>query len=347
MERRRDDTGPIRPGDTPDGSSMAHGDELVVRFLQGEGHGSDAEEDVNEWRAASPANEARYRDIARVWARTAPLLDELRAGDLRGPERLLSRLGIGSTRGTKAASWRRASSLPLRWAAAIVVAACMGYALGSMVGRSGAQATGPELVTGAGERATIELADGSVVRLGPDSRLRLPPDPGRREVWLDGRAFFAIARQEGQSFRVRTRLGEALVLGTRFEIQVDERALEVMVVEGRVSLEAGETSVKLEAGEVGRVDQARAVEVTRLEDVIHRLDWTGDFLVFNDTPLRQVVIEVDRLFGAKIVVADSSLLDRTVTGWYAGTTFERTMEAICLIIGAHCRLAGDTAVVEP
>jgi len=325
---------------------MTQRDELVVRFLQGEGHGTDAGEDVNEWRAASPANEARYQDIARVWARTAPLLDELRAGDQRGPERLLSRLGIGATRGRRAEG-RRASTVLLRRAAAIVVAVCLGYALGSRVGRRDAQGTGPELVTGAGERATLELADGSIVRLGPDSRLRLPPDPARREVWLDGRAFFAIAPHEGQSFRVRTRLGEALVLGTRFEIQVNERGLEVVVVEGRVSLEAGERSVELQAGEVGRVDQARAVEVTRLEDVIHRLDWTGDFLVFSDTPLRQVIFEVARLFGAEIMVADSTLLDRTVTGWYAGTTFERTMEAICLIIGAHCRVTGDTAVVEP
>jgi transmembrane sensor len=346
MERRPDDAGSIHPGRTPYGSSMSHGDELVVRFLQGEGHGSAAEE-VSEWRAASPANEARYRDIAWVWARTAPLLEELRAGDDRRAEQLLSRLGVGTSRGTNALAVRRASRIALRRAAAIVVVACMGYALGWMAGRPRTQETGAELVTGAGERATIELADGSVVRLGPDSRLRLSPDPGRREVWLDGRAFFAIARHEGQPFRVRTRLGEALVLGTRFEIQVGEEGLEVLVVEGRVSLEAGETLVKLEAGDVGRVDQARAVEVTRLDDVSHRLDWTGDFLVFKDTPLRQVAVEVGRLFGAKIVIADSTLLERTVTGWYAGTSFERTMEAICLIVGAHCRLAGDTAVVEP
>ncbi|HEX7090060.1 MAG TPA: FecR domain-containing protein [Longimicrobiales bacterium] len=325
---------------------MNRGDELVVRFLQGEEHGPDAEA-VSEWRAASPANEARYRDIAWVWERTAPLLEELRAGDDQRLSHLLSRLGMGATRRTNAVTGRRVSRMPLRRAAAIVVAACMGYALGWMAGRPGAQETGAELVTGAGERATIELADGSIVRLGPDSRLQLPQDPGRREVWLDGRAFFAVARREGQPFRVRTRLGEALVLGTRFEIQVGEQGLEVMVVEGRVSLEAGETSVKLEAGEVGRVDQARAVEVTRLDDVIQRLDWTGDFLVFKDTPLRQVAVEVGRLFGAKVVIADSTLQERTVTGWYAGTSFERTMEAICLIVGAHCRLAGDTAVVEP
>jgi len=346
MERQPDDAGSIRLGQMPHGRSMTRGDELVIRSLQGEEHGPDAEE-VSEWRAASPANEARYQDIARVWARTTPLLDELRASDDRGPEQVLSRLGLGASRRTNAMTGRRVLRMPLRRAVAIVAAACMGYALGWMAGSPRAQETGAELVTGAGERATIELADGSIVRLGPDSRLRLPPEPGRREVWLDGRAFFAIARQEGRPFRVRTRLGEALVLGTRFEVQVGEQELEVMVLEGRISLEAGETSVKLEAGEVGRVDQARAVEVRRLDDVNHRLDWAGNFLVFKDTPLRQVATEVGRLFGATVVIADSTLLERTVTGWYAGSSFGRTMEAICLIIGAHCRLAADTAVVEP
>lgn len=322
---------------------MGHEDELVIRFLDGKARGPD-EQDLREWRAASPANDARYREWERVWARTEPLLAELQAVDPPEIADLLAGSGAPATAAAKASRARRAH---VGWAAVVAAVSVVGYGIGRLSGRPGIPHAGAELVTGADERVTVELEDGSIVRLGPDSRLRIPAGPAGREVWLDGRAFFAIAERDGRPFRVRTRMGEALVLGTRFELQVRDRALRLVVVEGRVALETGDRSVKLEAGEEGRVLDGRAVEVTSADDVLPRLDWAGDFLAFTQTPLSQVAIEVAGRFDAEVVIADSALSSRTVSGWYVGTDFHQTMEAICLVIGAHCMVAGDTAVIEP
>ena len=92
-----------------------------------------------------------------------------------------------------------------------------------------------EVVTGATELATVQLGEGSVVRLAPSSRLRVLA--GReRAVNLEGRAFFAVERMPRHPLRVHTPPGRR-VLGTRFELATNADRLELRVVEGRVALE--------------------------------------------------------------------------------------------------------------
>lgn len=325
-------------------------DEKIIRYLQGRAQGPD-ERELRDWRAASPANEARFRELEAVWERTDPLLDDLRAVDAPTLEELLAGARAGEAMPSRPAAARvparrRSRAWTALWAAAVAGACLLGFGAGRWSAPQQAGHAGAELVTSVGERATVELEDGSVVRLGPESRLRLLAGSASREVWLDGRAFFAIAKQDGAPFRVRTRLGEAVVLGTRFELDARDRALQVVVVEGSVAIGASDASVTVDAGKVGRVDEGGVVSVAGNEDVLRHLDWAGDFLAFQHTPLGQVAIEVARRFDAHVVVADSALLDRTVSGWYVGTDFRQTMEAICLVIGARCAFDGETARVE-
>ena len=63
-----------------------------------------------------------------------------------------------------------------------------------------------EVVTGATELATVQLGEGSVVRLAPSSRLRVLA--GReRAVHLEGRAFFAVERMPTPPATRHTRRG--------------------------------------------------------------------------------------------------------------------------------------------
>src|SRR5207247_1917000 len=111
------------------------------------------------------------------------------------------------------------------WVAGALGAAMVG-AMAVVVGHPGAAPLATdmlgfgaqEFVTGATEAATIHLRDGTVVRLAPQSRLRLTGVPGVREVTLDGRAYFAVAKLAGRPFTVKSRGGQAVVLGTRFEV---------------------------------------------------------------------------------------------------------------------------------
>src|SRR5437870_3238042 len=124
--------------------------------------------------------------------------------------------------------------------------------------------------------------------------VRLLPEAQRREAWLEGRAYFAVAKIEGQPFEVRTRTGTAQVLGTRFDLSVDDNGLRLMVAEGRVALSADGKRVDVKAGEVSQVIAGSSFSVTRVPDVLSLMDWKGSFLAFQSTPLKDVAREIGR-----------------------------------------------------
>src|SRR5262249_8427857 len=139
--------------------------------------------------------------------------------------------------------------VPWSIAAAAMVAAVLA-ARARRPAAAGDAGTGADVVTGANELATVELRDGSVVRLAPSSRLRLSSTRG---VELSGRAFFAVARMPGRPFIVRTRFGAAQALSTRFEVATRTDDVKLLVVEGRVALSGPSTRVEVAAGETSAV----------------------------------------------------------------------------------------------
>lgn len=203
-----------------------------------------------------------------------------------------------------------------------------------------------EFVTGASETATVVLADGTVVRLGPESRLRIPGIRGSREVFLDGTAFFAVAKLPEYPFRVRTRAGDAQVLGTRFEIRTNAGNLRVVVLEGRVALESGTDRVEVGAGEMSLISEGTSSAPVKVDDIRPLVPWLERFLVFQSTPLAEVAMELEREYGVPVEIADDALAGLTVTGWYADKSFEEVLAVVCGVLRAECSIRGGVAYVE-
>jgi transmembrane sensor len=223
-----------------------------------------------------------------------------------------------------------------RWAPWLVAAAAVLVALlDPWAGAAPGVATPAEVVTGASELATVKLADGSVVRLAPSSRLQLAVG-AQREVTLEGRAFFAVASVPGEPFRVRTRTATAHVLGTRFELATEDDGVRLLVLEGRVSLDAPQNTVEVSAGEQSGVRDGAASPPTPLADRAAATAWMGRFLVFQATPLRDAAAEIERLYGSRIIVADSALAGATVTATFTDRTAEDVVRVVCSVLGARC-----------
>jgi ferric-dicitrate binding protein FerR (iron transport regulator) len=74
--------------------------------------------------------------------------------------------------------------------------------------------------------------------------------------------------------------------------------------------------------------------------------WVGNFLVFQDTPLREVAKEVERRFGVPVVIRDSALAERTVTAWFADRTLEEVLRVVCAASLTRCTL-GDVVEIGP
>lgn len=320
-------------------------DEAIIRFLQG--HASASEEaELQAWRRAVPENERRYAEICALWSATARTSRPATLPLRPSATELIEASALRARGPVTAAGTRR------RWIAAALAAAALVLLVLNIprlrVAPSGEDLfAATELTTGPSEMVTAQLRDGSVVRLAPNSRLRVTPTAHAREVWLEGKAFFAIAKQAGRPFIVRTRAGEALVLGTRFEVSVLETDLRVVVVEGRVALTAADATVEIGAGEMSHVVAGTAPSLERADGVEPELEWIKGFLVFQDTPLREVAREIERQYGVRVELPDDGLAERTVTASFTDRSVEEVLMVVCRVADARCTLRDSVASIEP
>jgi transmembrane sensor len=221
-------------------------------------------------------------------------------------------------------------------AAAAIVVACVGiYALRDT----------PEALysAGPGQTTTVSLIDGSVVRLGPSSSLAVWSSD-QRSVSLNGTAFFAVASDSLNPFTIRTDAGRVAVLGTRFELRSGPDSLRLVVVEGRVALTAAGESVEVGQGAVTTIRAGSAPAQPRPANVWDLLEWSEGLLIFQSTPLRQVMEEVSAHFGVPVSVNDSTLASRSVTAWFGDETLSQVVNTICQVVGARCTI-GDVVEV--
>jgi transmembrane sensor len=302
-------------------------DEIIDREQRGEASPAELQQ-LGEWRRASIANEHEYRRLVRMLGVTRTLVASLRSQPPSAAALL------GRRRNDPPVSARRARWTP--WLVAGAVAA--GLFLGFMIPRRSAPSASwgvADVATGAAEMTTIQLGDGSVVRLAPASRLRVATNDSTREVTLDGRAYFVVAKMPDKPFVVHTTVGNARVLGTRFELSTREHELNLVVVEGRVALSTGQGNVEVRGGQQSGVRDQQTLPATAVANADRMEQWVGKFLVFQSTPVRDAAREVERMYGIR-VVADSIIGRRTVTATFTDQTATQVLDVLCSVVNAQC-----------
>lgn len=322
-------------------------EDTLFRSLTGRATG-DEESAVRRWREAAREHESRYRELGRL-LRMSTHVDTVRRGRTTAPNAVA--LIAASERKLDDSVARAARLLGRRiwvpWvvgAAAAAVAAAVAWNLSGVTPPTvGFRVS--EFVTGHGETATVSLTDGTVVRLAERSKLKLLGNAGGRDVALQGRAYFAVAKHKQRPFRIETSAGEVAVLGTRFDLQAEQENLRLVVVEGQVRLSAGGGRAEVRAGEMGRLIKGTPVPVVRVPDVGRLVAWKGNFLAFQDTPLEEVAREIERQFGIRIEIRDARLVKRTLTGWFTDWSQAEIMEAVCGVANARCETSATRIVM--
>jgi len=212
-----------------------------------------------------------------------------------------------------------------------------------------------DITTRRGQRATLDLTDGTRVVLGAESRLRLPADfgaagrQGAREVYLDGEGFFEVVHDSTRPFRVHTRLGIAEDLGTKFAVTTypEMRELHVAVASGQVAiLRAKRALVTLGQGDVASLDPDGVVTLTRDVDVAPYFAAADGELLLNKTLFRDAVLRLERWYDITIQLRDTSLLARTITARFRTESAEQAIALVALSLEARAHWDGRTVVLS-
>jgi ferric-dicitrate binding protein FerR (iron transport regulator) len=314
-------------------------DDLILRSLEGALSPAESRS-LEQWRAERPEHERHYVEMVRL----AELLAARTSRSIPPPASRIIALSDGR-RGPRAGRLAR-----LAWVGAALAAAALLVTVGNRAGnsRKGVIQASPlgEVVTGPGEASTILLADGSVVRLAPESRISIRDLTTKREVEFEGTAFFAIAKQPGLPFVVRTSAGTATVLGTRFELRTAAREMRVLVVEGKVAVRDAGNELRLGAGEMTFVGSGARPTISKVTVPGAQVAWLGKVMLFQDTPLTQVAQEIEDRYGLPVVIADSALAGHLVSGTFPGQPIERVTAVVCEIVNADCTIGSGAVTIR-
>lgn len=168
----------------------------------------------------------------------------------------------------------------------------------------GLAAWGQGYSTGQGQQANFRLADGSHVRMRPESRVRVRFFGGERRIVLErGQAFFEVAHDDKRPFIVDAGRAEVRAVGTRFDVKRDQGDVEVVLLQGRVEVTA--TDVDNTRWMLGPGQQIRVGEHPQSATPTRAAIPTAATgrLIFHDIPLAEAVAEINRDSRQKIRLA--------------------------------------------
>ena len=308
---------------------------LLDRYLAGEASAGDAQA-VRDWLADHPDNPLLLDDLR--------LIRRVAAG--RIPESSVDATWAKARRALDVPRQPRRSRRPL------VVALAAAAVLVALIGTRGVLRRTPqwrEYATTVAQRMVVRLRDGTQVTIAPKSRVRYAADYGRarRELYLDGEAYFQVTPDSQRPLRVHTTQSVTEDLGTAFVVRAyDQSATEVVVAEGRVTLSRADTTAAtrtpalvLEARDLGRLDPSGVTAVRRGVDVGRYLAWTRGVLAFDGTPLGDVVVTLGRWYNVEIRLADSTLAARRLTATFQNESIDLVLQRIALTVGLRVERA--------
>ncbi|RFM27679.1 FecR family protein [Deminuibacter soli] len=176
----------------------------------------------------------------------------------------------------------------------------------------------PLLQTSYGQTTSKVLPDGSEVMMNANSTIEYTngwQDGKDREVWLKGEAFFHVKKTPNKSrFIVHTGTVDVIVTGTKFNVDTRDSLMHILLTEGSVTLKTNDgQEIHMKPGDYALLDSQHHLQLkTAREESV--LAWKEHKLVFDNTPIKDVVTAIEQQYGLHVKLADEATGRQTVSG---------------------------------
>jgi len=190
----------------------------------------------------------------------------------------------------------------------------------------------------------INLEDGSTIELQPGSKLSYPEHftGSRREVQLEGSAFFKIATDPQRPFYAENQGLITHVLGTSFSMDWDQRReeLRVAVHTGRVEVHG----IQLTPNQQVVYSKGNNTITPTLVDNPQIIN-AGKNLVFKATPASQVFALLQDAYGIDIVMEKDEIGKSLFTGDLSHQPLYTALKIICLSLNHSYVIRGTKVFI--
>ena len=239
---------------------------------------------------------------------------------------------------------------PWKWAAAIVLPICIAFFTYYLIDSS--QTVGAPFIVKAdkGDKATIELPDGTNVVLNSASQLSYLNNFGEnvRRVQLNGEAYFKVAHDEKRAFIVQVGDLEVKVLGTSFNVSAYEDAKDVTVVllEGKVGVYAQKMSHIMKPGDKIEYNKAtHKITATQVHPSDY-IEWTKGNIYFEKESLENIMKTLSRIYDVEIRFDSNKLPNEYFTGTIPVGGIQNALNILMLTSPFYYEMDGSVIVLK-
>lgn len=206
------------------------------------------------------------------------------------------------------------------------------------------------LSTPVGGQYRVTLPDGTIVWLNAATSLTYPSrfTGSERTVRLSGEAFFEVARNTRQPFRVQMDDSALVtVLGTHFNVMAynDEKAKEVTLLEGSVEVGNGYRSEKITPGFQATITPS-LIRKSGDIDTAEIAAWKNGQFIFHDASIEQIMRQIQRWYNAKVIYRGkiSQQFNATIS---RSESLEKLLRLLELNGYVHFKIENQTIYVLP
>ena len=325
--------------------------DLCIKRLSGEISDNENVE-LDKWINESPDNFEEYRKLEKIWISTEKSKDNLYTDLDIEWNKLESRISELENPSAQGSFLSRLSDIiftpKLRPAFAIGTLAIITISLFLLL-KSSPDNNLTTILTANNQILELELSDGSLVTLNSGSKISYFEnfEEEQRKVELEGEAFFSV-NKDGRPFIISTNNAVTTVLGTEFNVWARNKETRVLVREGKVSLaDNNELTEKviLTEGETSKIIEDLPPTEPIKVDSKYLLGWLDRTLVFNNTPLNEIVDELERYYDIEVNIESNEFSSLRLTGSFEKESIETVLDKMCLALNLSFAKQSDGYVL--
>jgi len=212
------------------------------------------------------------------------------------------------------------------------------------------------MYTDKGVKGKVVLPDGSTVWLNSDSKIIYPDNfsKDKREVEISGEAYFEVTKDTARPMIVRTAKGFAIqVLGTTFSVKSYENDLEskTILYKGSIRLitnskqDREEVVLEMKPNDCATITGDGTTTLSRI-DKTNDIAWLKGEIVFENTPMSEVLKVIERWYGKNFNVKDSSLYNYKLNATFKSESLIQILDIISLCTSVKYRIEDDKVIFQ-
>lgn len=215
-----------------------------------------------------------------------------------------------------------------------------------------------EVVIPYGKRSQLILEDGTKVWLNAGSRMAFPTrfTGKKREVFLEGEAYFEVAHNQNKPFFVNTGEIAIKVLGTKFNISAykTDKMTETVLLEGKVAISELSALGFLKSETILAPNQKasynrndRSISVKNEPDVEFAIAWTEGWFKFSQQSLNDVLNKLQRYYNVQFIFDREFSTADLITGKLdLKASVGQVMVALSDVANIQYRIDGGTIYIN-